>query len=79
MTSGTFRTKFCDEQTLCHLHKGNRNTMMITQGDKHKDQKTQISLLCSNQIYISKVSQNRHNQPGFTQQKRGNKFSTFGL
>lgn len=75
MTSG----KFCDGQNLYNLHKGNRNTMMITQRDKYKDLKMQINFLCSNQIYISQVSQNRHNQPCFTQQKRGDKISTFGL
>lgn len=30
-------TKFYDGQNLQHLHKDNRNTMMITQGDKYKD------------------------------------------
>lgn len=34
---GFLCTKFCDGQNLYHLHKGNRNTMMITQGDKYKD------------------------------------------
>lgn len=47
--------------------------------DKYKDLKMQINFLCSNQIYISQVSQNRHNQPCFTPQKRGDKISTFGL
>lgn len=27
---------FCDGQNLYNLHKGNRNTMMITQRDKYK-------------------------------------------
>lgn len=30
-------TAFCGVQNLYRLQKGQRNTMMITQGDAHKD------------------------------------------